>query len=184
MTTASNTDSTTIRAFVASYLDSCAGMWVDLSDFSSESEVYAHVAENCPRWASLVQWDAEAETCGGDVLIADTEGARFSSLSERLEIAELLSSYSDDEQDVILAILKYEDVSRAKSMMEDSFQGIYEDLESWAETFIDETGALESMPENLRYYFDYEKYARDCEMGGDVCTYDLDGGGVAVFWNN
>ena len=45
-----------------------------------------------------------------------------------------------------------------------------------------DTGLLDGIPQNLRYYFDYEAYARDCKLGGDIYTLDIPGG-VAVFWN-
>lgn len=38
-----------------------------------------------------------------------------------------------------------------------------------AEELLEETGQLSEIPENLRYYFDYEKYARDIRLGGDMC---------------
>lgn len=31
------------------------------------------------------------------------------------------------------------------------------------------------MPENLRYYIDYEAFARDCRLGGDMVEFRLDG---------
>lgn len=33
-------------------------------------------------------------------------------------------------------------------------------------------GILEEIPEHLRYYFDYEKYKRDLELGGDITIID------------
>jgi antirestriction protein len=44
---------------------------------------------------------------------------------------------------------------------QDAFCGRFESELDYAETFVEETGMLSEMPENLRYYFDYEKYARD-----------------------
>lgn len=31
---------------------------------------------------------------------------------------------------------------------------------------------LPSVPESARYYIDYDKFARDCEMGGDMCEFE------------
>jgi len=44
----------------------------------------------------------------------------------------------------------------------------------WAEDWLEETGGLEGMPENLRPYFDFEAYARDCSMG-DIEFVDSEG---------
>ena len=31
---------------------------------------------------------------------------------------------------------------------------------------------LPSVPDNIKYYIDYEKFARDCELGGDMCEFE------------
>lgn len=75
------------------------------------------------------------------------------------------------------------DAQEAIAYMEENYQGAWADLETWAENFLDDTGGLNGMAENLRCYFDYEKYARDCELGGDVFTVDTSDGMTHVFWN-
>lgn len=40
-------------------------------------------------------------------------------------------------------------------------------MEEVAEYYADDTGLLESLPENLRYYFDYAALGRDMELGGN-----------------
>jgi len=44
----------------------------------------------------------------------------------------------------------------------------------WVENWLEETGGLEGVPENLRNYFDFEAYARDCSMG-DIDFVDSEG---------
>ena len=34
---------------------------------------------------------------------------------------------------------------------------------------------LNSVPENVRFYIDYEKFARDCEIGGDLSEFEYNG---------
>lgn len=60
------------------------------------------------------------------------------------------------------------------------FAGVFDDRESWASEFLEDTGALSDLPTNLQYYFDYSAYARDCEIGGDVEFVD-DGPDLYVF---
>jgi len=67
---------------------------------------------------------------------------------------------------------------------EDAYQGEHDNVVAYAEQWLEETGGLAQIPENLRYYFDYEKYARDLELGGDIWTADSDHGTVYVFYNN
>ncbi|SDR67556.1 antirestriction protein ArdA [Erythrobacter sp. HL-111] len=45
----------------------------------------------------------------------------------------------------------------------------------YAEELIESTGMLDQMPENLRYYFDTEAFARDMVLGGDITPVEIDG---------
>ncbi len=47
-------------------------------------------------------------------------------------------------------------------------------LEDAAEDLFDECYA-HTIPENLRFYIDYKAFARDCQMGGDMCEFDFNG---------
>jgi hypothetical protein len=44
-------------------------------------------------------------------------------------------------------------------------------LRDAAEELFDECW-LHSVPESIRYYIDYDKFARDCEMGGDLVEFE------------
>jgi len=39
----------------------------------------------------------------------------------------------------------------------------------FAEEYLEDTGTLDEIPENLRYYFDVERFANDMIMNGDIC---------------
>ena len=43
----------------------------------------------------------------------------------------------------------------------DAYQGYFQSDEDFAAELAESMGLLDGMPENLRYYFDYEKFARD-----------------------
>lgn len=47
-------------------------------------------------------------------------------------------------------------------------------LKDVAERLFDEF-YLNDVPESVRAYIDYEKYARDCELGGDMTEFDFNG---------
>ena len=51
---------------------------------------------------------------------------------------------------------------------EDAYLGSAWSIAAWAEEFTNDTGMLDGIPEDLRYYFDYDKWARDGFMGGDI----------------
>jgi antirestriction protein len=63
---------------------------------------------------------------------------------------------------------------------EESFQGVWDSVVDYVAQFVEDTGMLGDMPESLRYYFDYDGYARDMILGGDIFTIPTVSG-VAVF---
>ena len=62
------------------------------------------------------------------------------------------------------------------------YAGSADTLVEWCQHHLDETGVLEALPENLRYYFNYEAYARDIEIS-DVLTIERNHE-VLVFWQH
>lgn len=68
------------------------------------------------------------------------------------------------------------------SKFSEAYAGSDNSLVDWCHDFLDETGQLESIPENLRFYFDYGAFARDLEIS-DVFTIEHDGE-THVFWNH
>ncbi|PCI21054.1 hypothetical protein COB64_00850 [Candidatus Wolfebacteria bacterium] len=49
------------------------------------------------------------------------------------------------------------------------------DARSYAENYIEDTGLLDEMPENLRYYFDVDAFARDMLLSGDINEVEIQG---------
>lgn len=48
---------------------------------------------------------------------------------------------------------------------DDAYMGEFESEQDFAEHILDEFGTLDEIPQHLRYYFDYERYARDLFIG-------------------
>lgn len=67
--------------------------------------------------------------------------------------------------------------------MDNNYQGEFEDLEAYADHFLEETGEIKQIPNNFRYYFDMKAYGRDLELNGDIFTIDSKNGNIHVFWN-
>lgn len=77
-----------------------------------------------------------------------------------------------------------QDVFDMVSSFEEAYRGEYDSKEDFARELLDETGELEAIPENLRWYFDYEAYARDLFIS-DVWSAPASAyGGIYVYWNN
>lgn len=64
---------------------------------------------------------------------------------------------------------------------EDYYAGDARSIEDWAEDWARDCGNVPEEP--LASYIDWERYARDLKLGGDVFTVDNPDGGVWVFWN-
>lgn len=73
----------------------------------------------------------------------------------------------------------YSDMNDILSNMDDVmlFEGT---AEEYAEEYIEDTGMLNDMPENLRYYFDTEAFARDMVLGGDIGIVNINGTGYVA----
>ena len=63
----------------------------------------------------------------------------------------------------------------------DSYSGSASSLVDWCHSYLEDSGLLDSIPANLRFYFDYKAFARDMEIN-DVFTIEQ-GGGTHVFFN-
>ena len=86
------------------------------------------------------------------------------------ELLELSEVHQIDVEDIIALSDVFNEIDVIK-IVEDSCYYKYtgEDLDPELDAFIcycDDIGAFEEVPENLRYYIDYEKYYRDMKLSG------------------
>jgi antirestriction protein len=167
----------TPKIYVASLSDYNAGVlhgkWIEA--VQDADEIRAEIAR------MLAESNAEPAE---EYAIHDYEGFGPIKLSEYEDIDTVaeLAALLDEHGELFGHVYEHadRDTARAKELMSDGYHGAFDSLEAYAENFIDETGGLEKMPENLRCYFDYEKYAHDLEIGGDVFTVEV-GGKTHVF---
>lgn len=68
------------------------------------------------------------------------------------------------------------------SSFEEQYMGTFSSVEDYAEQYLEDCGTFHEMPEMLRQYFDFEAFARDLELGGEIWTAP-GGDGVYVFRN-
>lgn len=157
----------TLNIFIGSALNPAGGAWVSLKDFTTQDEIFAHVAEICPAWAIDVQYNADTCTCGGDYEVSDTEGIPSSvgtSLSEILAFAEAfnrseLSHIDETDRAEIMDFAMDQTSSRdwddIISEIEDHL--VTQSLSDYASEIVDTYG----LPEFALNYFDYEKFEQD-----------------------
>lgn len=154
------------------------GEWIDVNPSEGTDALYAEIRNVL---SSSPQPDAE-EWAIHDYELGGCRISEYESLENVIDTVELLEEHNDDT--LVSGVMNYYcDLDEAKQALEERYQGKYDSLEQWAEEFLHDTGDFAKIPENLRFYFDYEKYARDCDMGGDITTIDTDDG-VAVFWSH
>jgi antirestriction protein len=66
---------------------------------------------------------------------------------------------------------------------EDAYRGTYRTLGDYAEQLADDMGMFDGVNDTIKSYFDFERWAADMEMGGDIWT-AAGGDGVYVFDNH
>ena len=99
------------------------------------------------------------------------EYSEYESVEDLNIIAERVEALEAYEQDVLKVIMEEHtsDVDEALRIVEDGNYTIWNDcinMADVAEQMVDEYGYLNDVPENLRYYIDYEKYGRDLDLEG------------------
>jgi antirestriction protein len=151
------------RIYVGTYAKynagSIAGQWLDLENYSDRDSFL----EAC-RELHKNEQDPE-------LMFQDFEGFPREFYSESSAPPAALWSWLElDEDDRDLLTVYKEHVNQDGDFDEahGAFAGKFDSKEDWAAQFLEDTGTLESIPENLRNYFDHEAYARDAEYGGDM----------------
>ena len=153
-----------------------------MADFSDADELRAEI-ENILR---------SGGNLGGDWFIADYDGfpgmactlGENPSLSGLFELAELLEQHGPDLVQAAAEICDWDaaNLDELRETITDRFQGTYSTVQDFAEQLAEDCGLLEQVPEQLRYYFDFEKYARDLELGGDIVQSRVNGD-LFIFWS-
>jgi len=145
------------------------GKWLYIENYSDKEEFLKACAE--------LHSDEEDP----ELMFQDWEGVPDDMVSECWldpECWELIEAYDEFDEDAVKAyIYCFGEWNRGD--FQDRYRGEYDSWKDFAEQLVDELGYLYEIPEHLRYYFDYEKYARDLRLGGDVCEHD-----GYYFWNN
>jgi antirestriction protein len=158
------------RIYVASLSDYNAGnllgVWIDV-DGKSVEEIQEEVNAML---ASSEQEIAE------EFAIHDHEGlgniGEFTPLSEIVELSEMIDRHGD----AYLAYIDHVGAHYAtKQGFEDSYEGEFDSKVDWGDNYAVNTGMLDGIPMDLRYYFDMEKWVRDCELNGDISFVEYEG---------
>ena len=134
------------------------GTWVDMDDITEWEQVEAILLDLFPtaQIDEILCSDIEglpphfyASNCDS---FSMTEWADFKEQLEATHLeAEVIDAYLDNMGSSGVDI----------SNIEDAYQGEYDDWTDFAYRLMEDTGELNSIPESLRSYFDYEKFGND-----------------------
>jgi antirestriction protein len=72
-------------------------------------------------------------------------------------------------------------LDEAKDILENRYAGVLDSLADFAEDLLEQTGQLESVPDNLRSYLDFAAYGRDLTLSGELDILRV-GSELHVFW--
>lgn len=123
-----------------------------------------------------------------ELWVMDTDGlpiSREMSLSEAAEWGAVLAEVGEWQRDALVAWVASGDYVAeggdlpSLSDFEERYAGEWDSFREFAENLVDETGLLDSLPDELSAYFDWEAWTRD--LSYDYTTYPATGGGVYVF---
>ena len=145
------------------------GKWLDLEDYADRDEFYEACAE------------LHADEEDPEFVFQDWEGIPDDMISEShvsLECWTLLDAYEMHDEGAVNAYV-YCFGEWNENDFNDRYRGEYDSWKDMAEELLEETGGLDQIPESLRYYFDYEKYANDLQIGGDLTEHN-----GYFFWNH
>lgn len=195
------------RLYVASLSDynngHLHGAWIDLDAETEREDIDAAIAEmlrgskypnvtvSCPDCKDErdSQW---CEPCGGygtvpsaeEWAVHDYDGipATFGEHPDLDDLLEFVQGV-EDHGDAFRAWIEDRGVTEfIHEDFGDKYAGEADSELAWVEEFLEDTGVLAEVPENLRTYFDSEAYLRDMKLGGDVSLVEFDGT-VYAFWS-
>lgn len=139
------------------------GRWIDLPMDQEELDAtLADIAE--------AMGDRDPEFCIHDYE-SDIDGLEISEMSnidELNELAQQMEDLADYELEAVAAMLSegYELEEAIEKAGDCIIWSDCSDMEDVARAYCDETGLLDSIPENLRNYFDFEAFGRDMSFEG------------------
>lgn len=151
------------------------GEWVKLPVSEEELEaVFEHIGIN-EEYEEHFITDYETDITGLKV-------GEYDSIEDLNELAETLEDLDEYEREIVEAMISEGyDLEEALEKKDDCM--VYHDCNDMtdvAEQYAEETGLLDSIPENLRYYFDFEAYGRDMGIEGTF-VFTNNGNCVQIF---
>lgn len=137
---------------------SIQGDWLDLEDYDNKAEFYDACRE------------LHSDEDDPELMFQDWEEIPSRYITES-SIEEDLWDWlklSPQEREIASTYLEEVDHSADLEVALEAFDGEHDSEVDWAADFWDQTGMLNQVPEFAQSYIDYEAFARDARLGGDM----------------
>lgn len=153
------TTTTTPRVYVGTYAKyndgSIEGAWIDLEDHDADTF----------RDACLALHKDEADP---ELMFQDFEGFPRPFYGESYLDPRLWTWLDADDHERGLWAVYVEEIDQSGDLdaARDAFLGTYDSPRDWAEDWLDQDPAFHAIPDRLRFFFDFDAYARETEHDG------------------
>ena len=144
-----------------------AGFYFDsLDDYQAKSE------KHLDRFGNLVEEFEIQFIDGDDAELFNACGVNQSNLDTWFDVIELISGTEKLSLYYLVSLASY---SLEQALDKVDEPSIYHGNLLDAATELFDECWLHIVPDNIKYYIDYEKFSRDCQLSGDMCEYEYDG---------
>lgn len=140
--------------------------------FESAMDYEAKSAMHVDRYGNLVEEFEIQFIDGDDAQLFEVCGINQANLNAWFEDIEFLHDNQKVSLYYLVGCVGYTLDQALEKLEEPNISEI--SLRDAAEEFFDECW-LHSVPESVSYYIDYDKFARDCELGGDMVEFEYAG---------
>lgn len=156
MTTATTTTSVYVGTYAKYNNGSIEGKWMDLEEYSDKETFIAACQE-------LHKDEADPE-----LMFQDWEGVPDGMISECSLSDEIFAFIQLDDKDKQILATYRDNIDQTASIEDatEAYRGTYESAADYAEEFYRESGSLKGVPNEVAYYIDWEKVARDMGHSG------------------
>lgn len=135
------------------------GVWMDLEEFSSLDEFME---------AARKAHDDEADP---ELMFQSYSDIPSSLIGESHVSSDLWEMLDEMDYDAACAYVECFG-SWDKDQFRERYLGEFDSARDYVEQYLEETGQLDSLPDWAQSYFDFEAYARDLQLGGDITQHN------------
>lgn len=135
------------------------GVWLDLEEFSSHEEFME---------AARKVHDDEADP---ELMFQSYSGIPSSLINESHVSSDLWEMLDEKDYDAACAYVECFG-SWDKDQFHERYLGEFDSARDYVEQYMEETGQLDSLPDWAQSYFDFEAYARDLQLGGEITQHN------------